>query len=115
MRVKKKLSITSAALLLGGLASGQNPVQAQIDDTGAVIPMHRALHVKTGRVVAWGRVTRGGTWYVRFAKSPCANGAEFGHDRTLTCTIKASPGTYHYQSGLAANQQMHDPDIIVDP
>jgi hypothetical protein len=115
--MKKRLSLVAAALLLRGLAYSQNQVQVQIDANGVVIPAHQVIHIRNAQVVAWGPVTQGGTWFVRFVgRAPCAEGAAFGHDQRLRiCTINGSPGTYRYGSGRNANQrQLADPVIIVD-
>ena len=108
--------------MLAGLASSQNPpVAVQMDDNGVVIPAHQQRHVRNGQVIRWARNTQGAAWYVKFARTPCSNGAEFGSDRTQTCTVSArcarpndASCTYHYQSSLGPNQPPHDPDIIVD-
>lgn len=126
MRVKKRLSILAAALLLGGLASSQNQqVAVQIDDTGVVIQAHQKRHVRNGQEVRWGRAAAGGAWFVRFVDSPCANGVkEFGSGPgdpkscviAVQCAKAGDAGckTYHYASALGRNQPTHDPDVIVD-
>ena len=126
MQMKTRLSIAAGVLLLATLASSQNPpVQVQIDDNGVVIPAHQQRHVKNGQVVAWSRMTAGGTWFVRFAQSPCANGVTVfgsaaGQPRTCTVTARCAVAgkaacVFHYASATAANQPAHDPDIIIDP
>ena len=124
--MKKRLTFIGAALLLGGLASSQNTqVPVQVDDNGVVIPAHQQRHAKNGQTVAWSRTTAGGSWFVRFVESPCANGVkEFGSaaGQPRTCVISvqcAEPGdrgckSYHYASALGPDQPPHDPDVIVD-
>ena len=118
-------AIAVAVLLLGSLASSQAPnVQVQIDNNGAVIAAQQQIHVKNGQVVQWSRQTAGGTWFVRFARSPCANGVtEFGSaaPRPQTCRIAVTcikngdaSCSYHYASSLTPTGTMHDPDVIVD-
>jgi hypothetical protein len=125
VRVKIRLSIAAAALLLASLASSQNaPVPVQIDDNGVVIPAHQQRHVKNGQVIAWSRTTAGGPWLVRFTRSPCANGVTVfgsgaGQPRTCTVTARCTAAgnancVYHYSSATGANQPAHDPDVIVD-
>ena len=123
--MKKRLGVMAAVLLLGGLASSQNPsVPVQIDDNGAVIPAHQHRHVLNGQSVSWGRTSAGTSWSVQFAASPCANGVKaFGSaaGKPRTCVIVvhcAKPGDaaciYSYTSSTGPNQPQYDPDVIVD-
>ena len=124
---KKMLLGATLAMVAAGLLLAQRgpaPARALLADDGAVIAAHRAIHLKQGDTVTWGRQTAGQqTWHVQFVESPCQEGAEFGHDRRTTCTISvacykagdAACKTYHYRSALSAGAPDHDPDIVVDP
>ena len=111
-------------LLFSTQAFAQQRHELHIDDTGRVIKKHQTHHVKVGHLVTWVRHSGAGKpWYVKFADSPCAEGKEFGSDRTGTCTInvachaKGDPGckAYSYKSATGANASMMDPTVIVDP
>jgi len=121
----KTLCGTLLAIAAGLLvAQPAPPPPVLMADDGSIIPAHRTTHRKNGDTVRWGRQTAGQrTWYVKFAQSPCREGAEFGHDRSITCTISvacnaagdAACKSYKYSSATASNATMHDPDIVVDP
>jgi hypothetical protein len=115
------LPVVAAGLLLAQPAA---PPPLLMADDGSIIAAHRTVHRKNGDAVRWGRQTSGQrTWYVKFAQSPCREGAEFGHDRSTVCTISvacnsagdAACKSYKYSSATASNSTMHDPDIVVDP
>jgi hypothetical protein len=123
-----KLKLFSCGILLAAagmlVAQRPRPAPVLVGDDGAVVPEHQTVHRKKGDTVDWGRRTAGQrTWYVKFDESPCAEGAEFGHDRGTSCTISvacnkagdAACKSYRYRSALSAREQMHDPIIIVDP
>jgi len=95
-----------------------------VDDTGTVIKKHQAIHVKNGHQVTWVRHTGAAKpWYVKFDESPCAEGGEFGSDRTKSCTVKvachaqgdAGCKAYSYRSATGATASAHDPTVVVDP
>jgi hypothetical protein len=124
----KKRRFWVAAFALGAasllLAQRTPPPPALMGDDGAIIAAHRTIHRHRGETVTWARQTAGQTtWYVKFATSPCGEGAEFGHDRRTTCTISvacnnagdAACKSYKYSSALSATAPMHDPDVVVDP
>jgi hypothetical protein len=125
--MKRKLLLGTLVMAGAGALVGQRPPQSApvlMQDDGAVASAQATVHRKVGETVSWGRQTAGQrTWYVRFAESPCAEGAEFGHDRQMTCTIRvacAKTGdpackAYNYSSALSAGGAMHDPGVIVDP
>ncbi len=111
-------------LLFGSSAARGQSTTLKIDDSGKVVAAHEHHHAKVGHKITWTRQTgKGKPWFVRFASSPCAEGAEFGSDRAKTCTIKvacskagdAGCKSYTYNSATGPNAQLNDPDIIVDP
>jgi hypothetical protein len=118
-----------AAIIMAGLliTAATPPVAhtGHIDDNGNVIAAEQTIHAKKGHTVTWQRQTAGKiTWHVQFDnnKTPCSEGAEFGHDRVKTCTISAGCDTatnpncrYPYTSALSKNGAPHDPDIVIDP
>src|SRR5271157_758877 len=92
--MKARLLCGTFLLAAAGLLVAQRPRSLPpvlMADDGSIIPAHRTSHRKSGETVNWGRQTSGQTtWYVRFAQSPCREGAEFGHDRATTCTISVA-------------------------
>jgi hypothetical protein len=113
--------LLAAAVLLVAQTPRHPPVL--VADDGSVIPAHRSVHRKNGEAVTWGRQTAGqSSWYVRFAESPCREGAEFGSGRAARCTISvacqnagdAACKSYPYSSSLSPTGPLHDPDIVVD-
>jgi hypothetical protein len=124
---KIKFWVATVAICSAGLVLAQRtpPPPVLMDDDGSIIAAHRSIHRHRGETVNWGRQTAGQrTWYVNFGNgSPCQEGAEFGHDRSSTCTISVAcnrPGdaackSYPYSSATAANAAQHDPEIVVDP
>lgn len=114
----------SAVLLCACQAFSQQQHQLHIDDTGQVIKKHQTRHVKNGQKVTWLRHTGAAKpWYVKFDESPCAEGKEFGSDRSKTCTIQvacrakgdAGCKSYAYNSATGATASMQDPHVVVDP
>jgi hypothetical protein len=114
----------STLLLCSTQGFAQQLHKLHIDDTGTVLKQHQEHHVKVGHKVTWVRHTGAAKpWYAKFDDSPCAEGSEFGSDRTKTCTIKvachakgdAGCRTYSYNSATGATASMQDPHIVVDP
>jgi plastocyanin len=118
-------SFTLGALLLSPpQIFAQQLHKLQIDDTGTVVKQHQEHHVKVGHRVTWLRKSSAkNSWYVKFDDSPCAEGKEFGSDRSKTCTIKvachaqgdAGCRAYSYNSATGATASMSDPHVVVDP
>ena len=125
--MRLRLVYAASLLALAALLVAQSPRRAPLlmADDGTIVAEHRSAHRRKGESVTWGRRTSGRTgWYVRFTdnRTPCQEGAEFGAGGATSCTIVAtcdkagSPDcVYHYRSGLAADQRLHDPDIVIDP
>jgi len=111
-------------LLCSTQAFAQQLHKLHIDDTGKVLKQHSEIHVKEGHKVTWVRHTGAAKpWYAKFDDSPCAEGKEFGSDRTKTCTIKAACHAkgdagchaYSYNSSTGATASRQDPHVVVDP
>ena len=124
MKQNNLSGLAVVALMFLGSSLGYSQTRLHVGDDGKMIASHEKHHTKAGRKVSW--VRHSGTskpWYIKFTNdSPCAEGKEFGHDRAKTCTIavcksKGDPGckSYQYQSATGSDQELHDPEIIVDP
>src|SRR5271157_5315842 len=104
LRMRRRLGLIPAALLLGVLAYGQPPEHLVIiEKTGVVHAGHETAHARNGHIVRWDLGQGATSWYVVFpGASPCDNGKKaFGSEPglTKTCPINhAAAGTYKYST-----------------
>jgi hypothetical protein len=112
-----------------GLLLAQSPPTTtktlHIANDGSIETQDDPVVMHNGETVTWvRRDTSQITWYVKFADNPCAEKADFGHDRTKVCTISAPNCSktdtsgckrYKYSSATSSSGTMHDPVVVVDP
>ena len=111
-------------LLFGSSVAYSQSATLHLDDSGKIVAAEQHHHAKVGHKITWVRQSASNRpWFVKFDRSPCAEGSVFGSDRTKTCTVKVTCtvanssgcGSYKYSSATGPNAPLNDPDIIVDP